>query len=152
MTDPTNGTPTPPPEAPKPPPAAPPPPPPASPPPTATQGGGGAGSDNRTIMIVLAYLGLLALIPLLVEKDDPEVQWHAKHGLVLTVAWVAVFIALGLLNMVISAALPGVGCLGCFLPIGAFIAVVIVQGLCIVKGIKGERFLIPTVSDFANRW
>ena len=44
-------------------------------------------------MIVLAYLGPLALIPLLMEKEDQEVQWHAKHGLVLTVAEVAVFIA-----------------------------------------------------------
>ena len=32
-------------------------------------------------MIVLAYFGLLALIPLLMEKEDAEVQWHAKHGL-----------------------------------------------------------------------
>ena len=29
------------------------------------------------------YLGLLALIPLIVEKNDRDVQWHAKHGLVL---------------------------------------------------------------------
>ena len=45
-------------------------------------------------MIVLSYFGLLALIPLLVDKDDPEVQWHAKHGLVLTVAWVVLFVVL----------------------------------------------------------
>ena len=40
-------------------------------------------SPNRGVMIVLAYLWLLALIPLLLEKQDAEVQWHAKHGLVL---------------------------------------------------------------------
>ena len=45
-----------------------------------------AASPNRGVMIVLAYLWLLALIPLLVEKQDPEVQWHAKHGLVLMIA------------------------------------------------------------------
>ena len=39
-------------------------------------------SSNRTVMLILSYLGILALVPLLVEKDDPEVQWHAKHGLV----------------------------------------------------------------------
>ena len=43
-------------------------------------------STNRGPMIVLSYLWVLALIPLLVEKDDPEVQWHAKHGLVLAAA------------------------------------------------------------------
>ena len=43
-------------------------------------------SPNRGVMIVLAYLWPLALVPLLVEKDDAEVQWHAKHGIVLMVA------------------------------------------------------------------
>ena len=47
---------------------------------------GGAPSSNRTVMIILSYLWMLALIPLLVEKDDREVQWHAKHGIVLLVA------------------------------------------------------------------
>ncbi len=47
--------------------------------------GSGAPSSNRNVMILLSYLWLLALIPLVVEKEDREVQWHAKHGLVLTV-------------------------------------------------------------------
>ena len=59
--------------------------------------GSSTPSSNRNVMIVLSYLWLLALIPLVVEKDDQEVQWHAKHGLVLTVAemvfWVAFQVA-----------------------------------------------------------
>ena len=47
---------------------------------------GSAPSSNRNMMIVLSYLWLLALVPLLTEKDDKEVQWHAKHGMVLMVA------------------------------------------------------------------
>ena len=35
---------------------------------------GGTQSGNRGVMIVLSYLWLLALVPLLVEKDDKEVQ------------------------------------------------------------------------------
>ena len=61
-------------------PAAPPPQPPPTP-----DGSSAPPGDNRAIWIVLSYLGLLALIPLLVERDDQEVQWHAKHGLVLLV-------------------------------------------------------------------
>ena len=49
---------------------------------------------------------LLALIPLLVEKDDSEVQWHAKNGLAFTVAFVVLFIALTIVGM-----LPVAGCL-----------------------------------------
>ena len=60
---------------------------------------GSAPSSNRNVMIVLSYLWLLALVPLLTEKDDKEVQWHAKHGLVLMVAelflWIAISVVLG---------------------------------------------------------
>ena len=50
-------------------------------------------------MIVLSYLWILALVPLLVEKDDKEVQWHAKHGIVLMVAEIAFWIVF---NIVIN--------------------------------------------------
>ena len=149
MTDTPNGNPPPPPETP--PPAAPPPtspPPPTTPPPTT----GGTESPNRTIMIVLSYFGLLALIPLLVEKDDPEVQWHAKHGLVLTVAWVVLFVVLQIIVMALGAISGGLGCVfGLLMPLLA-LAILVIHVICIVKGLKGERFLIPGLSEFADRF
>jgi uncharacterized membrane protein len=101
---------------------------------------------------VLSYLGLLALIPLLVEKDDSEVQWHAKHGLVLTVFEVVVFIGLQILIMLLGAVSGGLGCVfGLLVPI-FMVAVLIVHILCIVKGLNGQRFMVPGVSEFANRF
>jgi len=118
--------------------------------PAAPQTGG--VSDNRSIMIVLSYLGLLALIPLLVEKDDSEVQWHAKHGLVLVVFEVVVFICLQVIVMLLGAVSGGLGCIfGLLVPI-FFIAVLIVHILCIVKGLNGQRFMIPSISEFADRF
>ena len=55
-------------------------------------------------MIVLAYLWLLAVIPLLVEKQDPEVQWHAKHGIVLMIAELAALFAYMLLTSIVTVA------------------------------------------------
>jgi uncharacterized membrane protein len=137
--DPNNG-------APPPPPAAP------APPPETAAKPAEVVSDNRNIMIVLSYLGLLALIPLLVEKDDSEVQWHAKHGLVLTVFEVVVFIGLQILIMLLGAVSGGLGCVfGLLVPI-FMVAVLIVHILCIVKGLNGQRFLVPGVSEFANRF
>ena len=126
-------------EAPTPTPEAPPPPPP--PEPAAGGGGGGQESSNRTLMIVLSYLGLLALIPLLMEKDDQEVQWHAKHGLVLFAFWVVLSLVLGLI--------PPLGCVATPL---ISIAALVVHIICIVKGINGERFLIPALSDLADKF
>jgi uncharacterized membrane protein len=132
---------------PPPPPSYTPPPPPGG---TMPPPGGGAVSPNRSIMIVLSYLWLLALIPLLVEKNDPEVQWHAKNGLVLTVAeviaWIAVFIV-GLLTAVVH-----LGCTGCFLHLAVFIIFLVLRIMGIIKGVGGQRFIIPGISQYADRF
>jgi uncharacterized membrane protein len=38
---------------------------------------------NETVMGILAYLGILFLVPLIVSKNDPFVKFHVKQGLVL---------------------------------------------------------------------
>lgn len=130
-----------------PPPEVPPssPPPPQAPPPA---GRGGTVSPNRTIMVILAYLGPFALIPLLTEKEDSEVQWHAKHGLVLLATWFILWIAL-----LIISAIPMLGApLGCLISIILPLAILVVHLICILKALNGERFRLPYISDFADQW
>lgn len=106
-----------------------------------------ADSGNRTLMLVLSYLFPLSLIPLLTEKEDKEVQWHAKHGIVIAVAfailWTAAFIL---------AQIPLLGCLVIFAFPVLGLAGLIVTILAIIKATQGQRFLIPGLSDFANRF
>jgi uncharacterized membrane protein len=95
-------------------------------------------------MLVLAYLGVLAIIPLVVEKNDPEVQWHAKHGLVLFVAE----IILGIVITMITHVMPFAGCvLWMIWPL-----ILILHIVMIVKAVNGQRLLIPGISEFANRF
>ena len=131
--------------------SAPPPPPPAEPPPQ-EPAAKEVVSENRNVMIVLSYLWLLALIPLLVEKDDREVQWHAKHGLVLTVVEVVVLIGLQVVVMILGVVSGGLGCIFSLLIPLFLLAILIVHVLCIVKGINGQRFLVPGISEFADRF
>ena len=70
-----------------------------------------AVSPNRGVMIVLAYLWLLALVPLLFEKTDREVQWHAKHGIVLMIAELVALLVYILVTSIISLATLGIGCI-----------------------------------------
>jgi uncharacterized membrane protein len=109
---------------------------------------GSVPSSNRNVMILLSYLWLLALVPLLTEKDDKEVQWHAKHGLVLMVAelflWIVISIVLGPLGIF--------GCIAAlFTPLLA-LGQLILHIMAIVKGINGKRLIIPGISDFANKF
>lgn len=111
--------------------------------------GSNAPSSNRNVMIVLSYLWLLALIPLVVEKEDKEVQWHAKHGLVLTVAELIFWVAFQVLIVVLGTFL---GCLaGIFAPV-FWLAFVLLHIFAIVKGINGQRLIIPGVSQYADKF
>ena len=114
-------------------PAPPPPPPPPAPP----------ASSNRSVMLVLSYLGILALIPLLTEKGDREVQWHAKHGLVLFGAYLVLTVGLFVASLV-------AGFLGVLqIPLWLGYLVVIILG--ITNALNGKRFVIPGVSEFAEK-
>lgn len=124
-----------------------PPPPPGSAPPPPPAGGGGGTSENRGLMIVLSYLWILAIVPLLMEKDDKEVQWHAKHGLVLLVVEIILYVVCGVLGMI-----PVLGCVTVILFPIVGLGALIVRILCIVKGINGERFRIPGLSQFADQF
>ena len=117
-----------------------------------TEPSGGATSANRTVMIVLSYLWILALVPLLVEKDDREVQWHAKHGLVLVVAEIVLWIAFSIFTRVLTFVTLGLGCFVVLLAPFISVAIIAVHIIAIVKGIGGQRFKIPVVSDYADRY
>jgi uncharacterized membrane protein len=127
-------------------------PPPPPPPPAGT--GSGAVSPNRGVMIVLSYLWLLAIVPLVAEKEDKEVQWHARHGLVLLIAEVVLGVALWVVQMVLFAThiLAFLGCFLSLLHLVLWLGILVVHVICIVKGLKGERFLIPVVSQYADKF
>jgi len=57
-------------------------------------------------MGILAYLGILCLVPILAAKDSPFAKYHANQGLVLFIAWIALAIALAVLDSIASF-LPG---------------------------------------------
>jgi len=112
----------------------------------------GATSSNRGVMIVLSYLWILALVPLLVEKQDQEVQWHAKHGIVLMVAEIAFWIVYNIVTYMFAAIFTPLGCVIGLL--GPFIALVFlaVHIVAIVKGLNGQRLIIPGLSEYASRF
>ena len=124
------------------------PPPPPPPPPV---GGGAAPGSDRTLMIVLSYLGLLALIPLLTKKEDPDVQWHAKNGLALTIAWVVVWIVWQIISFALARMFGPLACFGALAGCLIGIAFLVVDIMAMIKGINGQRMRIPVITDMAEK-
>lgn len=133
-----------------PPPAAPPPP--ASVPPPPAGNAGGTESPNRKIMLVLSYLWLLALVPFFIEKEDKEVQWHAKHGLVLLGAEFILWIVIFILQMIIGSISGTLGCVFSIITGLLWLGLIGFRIYCIMQAFAGERFKIQGLSDFADRF
>jgi len=134
-----------------PPPPPPPPPggsytPPPPPPPGAT-----APNSDRTIMVVLSYLWILALIPLLMKKEDKEIQWHAKNGLCILGAEIVIWIVCTIAGFALTRILAPLGCGLAALECVVWIGFLVIRVLCIVKGVGGQRFRIPVISDLAEK-
>ena len=91
--------------------------------------------DNKGLTY-LAYLGLLFLVPLFAKKDSKFAQFHAKQGLVLTIAW---FIGSFLVPIF------GLGML-------VYIAVLVLSIMGLINVSKGEMKDLPVVGDIAKKF
>lgn len=111
----------------------------------------GAATDNRGLMIVLSYLWILALVPLLTEKQDQEVRWHAKHGIVLMLAECAFWVVFVIFTNLLAAVTLGLGCLVSAIGPLIGLALIVVHAFAIVRGLNGQRLIVPGISEFADK-
>ena len=109
-------------------------------------------SPNRRVMIVLSYLWVLALLPLLLDNRDPDVRWHAKHGIVLMIAEYVMLFAYLIVTSVVSLAALALGLLLSLLLVLAWVGILALHLVAILKGINGGRLIVPVVSALADRF
>ena len=121
---------------------------PPPPPPPIGSGPSNPVSSDRTLMIVLGYLWILALIPLLTKKEDAEVQWHAKNGIGILIGEIIAWIVFTVVQFAIpNVAGCGIGIISCVVWIGFLV----IRILCIVQGVGGKRFSVPVLTDIGQK-
>lgn len=106
---------------------------------------------RRFIVIVLAYLGPLAVIPLWIARTDADVQWHARQGMLLFACEVVVFLALtSLTGLTVVSNLVGGIAIGVLAWV-AWVAVLAVHFTAILAALNDRRLSVPLVSALASR-
>lgn len=113
---------------------------------------GGYPDGHRGVMLVLAYLPPFAVIPLLLEKDDPEILWHARHGVVLMVAEMFVLLGLFVAALIVGLLTAGIGCGLLVLTPVPMLAFMVLHIVAVVRAFAGRRLIVPMVSEYANRF
>ena len=97
------------------------------------------GGWNRKAMAALSYFGILCFVPLLLNKDDEFVAFHAKQGLIL---WIWAMLAVLVLY------LPGIGRL--LFQVSAF-ALPALSLIVLVAVILNRAWKLPFIHDMANK-
>ena len=102
--------------------------------------------EEGKIFAFIGYWGLLFLVPLLAKKDNKFALFHAKQGMVLCIAAVALVIIMVILGFVPILNII-VGILGWIVLLG--IGVFAIIGM--IKALTGDYWKMPIFGDIAEK-
>ena len=97
--------------------------------------------DNK-IMGILAYFGPLVFVPILAAKESPFAKFHANQGLILFIAWFALYIAIMIIGVILPWRLESM--LYSLIGLGTFAFAII----GILNAVKGEAKELPFIGQY----
>jgi uncharacterized membrane protein len=63
-------------------------------------------AEKNKIFGIIAYIGILCLVPLLAVKDSPFARYHANQGLTLFLAEIVIWVGLSVIDLILRFILP----------------------------------------------
>jgi len=99
--------------------------------------------DEGKSLAWLSYLGILLLIPLLVNKDNEYSKFHVKQGIVLLICWIVLWVVSIVLGFipVIDRLIAGI--------IWIFLVVLMVIG--IINALTEKAVPLPIIGKYAEK-
>lgn len=95
--------------------------------------------SHNKLMAVLAYLGILIVIPFLVSPQDRYVKFHLKQGTVLLITWIIIW-ALSIIEIPFNFLTP-------LLSLGVFVLTII----GIVNAISDKEKELPLIGHLGDK-
>lgn len=92
----------------------------------------------------LSYLGILLIIPILVQKNNPYTTFHVKQGLVLFIAEVIMSFV-----QIFIGAIPVVGW---FIIAVVWITIAVLMIIGILNAVKGKEDKLPLIGQFGEKF
>jgi uncharacterized membrane protein len=123
-----------------------------------TAGKAALGGLDGNLAALLGYIiWVVALISLLMEKENRFVKFHAIQSLLLHASAIVLFIALMIILMILGIvlAMAGMGALGALLWLLYMVAVVAYIGALVYAAVKaygGVEYELPVIGSMARKW
>ena len=103
-------------------------------------------AEDNKIMGILAYLGILFLVPYLAAKESPFARFHANQGCVLFIVEIALYVVTIILGIILPLSLYIIVSL-LYMVAGIGILVLIILG--VMNAIKGEMKELPIIGKYS---
>jgi uncharacterized membrane protein len=100
-------------------------------------------AEDNKLMGILAYFGILVLVPILTAKESPFARFHANQGLLLLIAMVAIWVINSVL-WVLPLGWSLISLLTSLLYLGIFVLAII----GIINAAKGEMKELPIIGKY----
>lgn len=121
---------------------------------TATPAGGAvvmgetADVEKNKIFAVLAYLGILVLVPILAAKESPFARYHANQGLVLLIASIIAYVGVAIISVICTMVAPIMGCvfMVVFICLGLGLLAMVIMG--IINAATGKMAPLPLIGKY----
>lgn len=113
------------------------------------------GMDPNVAGLLCYLFGWVSgLIFYLIEKDDKKIRFHALQSILLSVATIAIWIALGIVFSIVGF-IPGIS-LVAIVVFPLFYAVLglgvmVIWIMLMVKAYQGEKWKLPIIGDIAEK-
>lgn len=103
-------------------------------------------TDNKMLMSVLCYIGPLVIIPYLTSREDGDVFFHIKQGVVLLIGWIILSVVstffswIPLFNVLTA---PIFGLVG--------FALFVISIIGIINAYHSEKKYLPLIGKYADK-
>jgi len=119
----------------------------------------GGGPDDKTalgldakIASALGYpVGIIAIIMIIIEKQNRFARFHALQSILLSVGAVVILTVLSIFIAILSAISSYLGLLGLFIPL-LWLVYFAALLFCAYKAYQGEMFKLPMIGDMADKF
>jgi uncharacterized membrane protein len=102
-------------------------------------------AEKNKVFGIVAYLGILCLVPLIVARQSPFARYHANQGLVLFLTQIALWIVLEIINKVLG--LVGLSFISVILGI-SWLAVIALLIIGIINAAAGKCVPLPIIGKY----
>jgi uncharacterized membrane protein len=106
-----------------------------------------ADVDKNKVFAILAYLGILVLVPLLAAKESRFARYHTNQGLVLFLAAIVCGFAGAILSFML-AFVPVIGRIACLIWPAIWLSTLVLAVMGIINAAGGKCQPLPVIGQF----